>query len=171
LNRRGFIKLAGLTTVGLGWCLLRPTPAVSALKIGDTLPKADLLDRNGQRVSLPGDLRGRVGLLHFWASWCPYCLKEILAIESLYQTYKHKSFSPHSINVGETAAAVEAFLAHSRISYSIVLDKHSSLARQYGVTGIPTTLIVGRDGLIRFKILGEIPKDNLAKLVSPLLAL
>jgi cytochrome c biogenesis protein CcmG, thiol:disulfide interchange protein DsbE len=171
LTRRDFLKgllivigSLGLNLNGLLW------PAEGALKIGDIPPRTDLLDLKGQKVSLPGDFKGQVGLLHFWASWCPYCRKEFMAIESLFQQYKNKGFRPYSINVGENTVAIEAYLVNLKVSYSIPLDADSSTARRYGITGIPTTLIVDRGGLIRHKILGEINQDGLHKLVSTLMA-
>jgi thiol-disulfide isomerase/thioredoxin len=126
--------------------------AEAALKVGDPPPQAVLFDRKGFKVTLPGDLEGGVGLLHFWASWCPFCLKEFLAIESLYPMYKNKGFRPYSINVGDNLVAVEAYISNIRVSYSIPLDSDSSTAKKHGITGIPTTIITGRDGLIRFKV-------------------
>jgi thiol-disulfide isomerase/thioredoxin len=143
--------------------------AEGAVKIGDVPPRADLLDLKGRKVSLPDDLKGRVGLLHFWASWCPYCRKEFMAIESLFQQFKSKGFLPYSINVGENTVAVEAYLATLKVTYSIPLDADSSTAKRYGITGIPTTLIVDRGGLIRLRILGEINKDELIKRVAALM--
>ena len=169
--RRDFLKglliVLGSLGLNLNWLLW---PAEGALKIGDMPPRTDLLDLKGQKVSLPGDFKGQVGLLHFWASWCPYCRKEFMAIESLFQQYKNKGFRPYSINVGENTVAVEAYLVNLKVSYSIPLDADSSTARRYGITGIPTTLIVDRGGLIRFKILGEINQEGLHKLVSTLMA-
>jgi cytochrome c biogenesis protein CcmG/thiol:disulfide interchange protein DsbE len=171
LIRRDFLKglliVLGSLGLNLNWLFW---PAEGALKIGDIPPRADLLDLKGQKVSLPGAFKGQVGLLHFWASWCPYCRKEFMAIESLFQQYKNKGFRPYSINVGENAVAVEAYLVNLKVSYSIPLDADSSTARRYGITGIPTTLIVDRGGLIRSKILGEINPDGLHKLVSTLMA-
>lgn len=66
--------------------------------------------------------------------------------------------------------AVEAYISNIRVSYSIPLDSDSSTAKKYGINGIPTTIITGRDGLIRFKVLGEINREGLQKLLSPLLA-
>jgi cytochrome c biogenesis protein CcmG, thiol:disulfide interchange protein DsbE len=171
LVRRDFLKglLIVLGSLGLNLNCL-PLQAEGALKIGEAPPRADLLDLKGQKVSLPGDFKGQVGLLHFWASWCPYCRKEIMAIESLFQQFKNKGFRPFSINVGENPVAIEAYLVNLKVSYSIPLDADSVAAKRYRITGIPTTLIVDRGGLIRFKILGEINQAGLHKLVSTLMA-
>ncbi len=166
-NRRDFFQRVCRTIAGAGLVLLgSPKLVVAALKVGDPLPPVTLKDLRGRKVSLPGDFRGQVGLIHFWASWCPYCVKEFKAIEALYQLYKTRGFLPYSINVGDTPVAAEAYIAPLGISYPIPLDGGSSVARLYGITGIPTTLLVDRTGLIRHKILGEINQDGLKKLVS-----
>ncbi|MBI5585131.1 MAG: TlpA family protein disulfide reductase [Deltaproteobacteria bacterium] len=170
-TRREFIRGGLLAAIVPALTFLGPSrKAEAALKVGDLLPQAVLLDRQGLKVTLPGDLKGGVGLLHFWASWCPYCLKEIMAVEALYQSYKSKGFRPYSINVGENLSAVEAYISSIRVSYSIPLDTDSSTAKKYGITGIPTTFITDRGGLIRYRILGEINKEGLHKLISALLA-
>jgi thiol-disulfide isomerase/thioredoxin len=162
--------MRGILLTAIAPVLWPSRKAEAALKVGDMLPKALLFDRRGLKVNLPGDLKGGVGLLHFWATWCPYCLKEIMAIESLYQLYRNQGFRPYSVNVGENLAAVEAYISSIRVSYAILLDPDSSTAKKYGIPGIPTTIITGRDGLIRFKVLGEMNREGLRKLLSPLLA-
>jgi thiol-disulfide isomerase/thioredoxin len=170
-NRRAFIKGAFRATGGLCLGLLTPSrQAEAALKIGDPLPPAVLFDRRGFKVTLPAELKGGVGLLHFWASWCPFCLKEIMAIEGLYQSYKSKGFRPYSINVGENLAALEAYISSIRVTYPILLDADSSTAKKLGITGIPTTFITDRGGAVRYKVLGEIHREGLHKLVSAILA-
>lgn len=169
-NRREFFKRVCRTVAGAILGLLNPPhPALAALRVGDPLPPVTLKDLRGRQVSLPGDFLGQVGLIHFWASWCPFCVKEFKAIEALYQLYRTRGFRPFSVNVGDTPVAAEAYIAPLGISYPIPLDVRSSVARLYGITGIPTTLLVGRTGLIRYKILGEINQDGLKKLVSVLL--
>jgi cytochrome c biogenesis protein CcmG, thiol:disulfide interchange protein DsbE len=168
-GRRGFFKILPTLAIGLGLPLFwRATKAEANLKIGDSPPKAALSDLAGKKWVLPNALKGKVGLIHFWASWCPYCLKEMMGIEANYQPDKGKGFMPFSINVGESSQAAEAYLASIKVSYPILLDPNSAVAKQYGITGIPTTLITDRENVIRFKILGEITKDGIRRLISTL---
>jgi thiol-disulfide isomerase/thioredoxin len=128
-----------------------------------------LPDLKGNLVSLPDGFKGKIVLIHFWASWCPYCIKEMVAIESLVLKFKGKGLAPFSINVGDRKVVAETYVAPLKISYSILLDPKSLTARKYGVTGIPTTFILDRQGILRFKIPGEIDQKGLDRLLAKLL--
>jgi peroxiredoxin len=140
--------------------------AAAALKIGDTFPKIAVSDRQGKPVALPDDFRGKVALIHFWATWCPFCIKEIQALESIYGVYREKGLVPFSVNVGEDNQTIAAFLKNETATYPILMDRNSEAARQCGVTGLPTTFICDRNGVIKFKIIGEINKNGLERLLA-----
>jgi len=142
--------------------------ADAALKTGDAFPKTAVSDRQGKPVALPDDFKGKVVLIHFWATWCPFCIKEIRALESMYGLYRDKGLMPFSVNVGEDNQTIAAFLKNETISYPILMDPNSEAARQCGVTGLPTTFICDRNGLIKFKIIGEITKSGLERLLASL---
>jgi peroxiredoxin len=142
--------------------------ADAALKIGDAFPKTAVADRQGKPVALPDDFKGKVVLIHFWATWCPFCIKEIRALESLYGSYREKGFLPLSVNVGEDSQTISSFLKNEPISYRVLMDRNSEAARQCGVTGLPTTFICDRNGVIKYKIIGEINKSGLERLLATL---
>ncbi len=143
--------------------------AQAALKSGDRFPKIAVTDGQGKPVSLPDDFKGQVVLIHFWATWCPFCIKEIRALESLYGSYREKGFLPLSVNVGEDSQTISSFLKNEPISYRLLMDRNSEAARQAGVTGLPTTFICDRNGIVKFKIIGEINKSGLERLLATLL--
>ena len=140
--------------------------ADAALKIGDAFPNAVVSDRQGKPVALPDDFKGRVVLIHFWATWCPFCIKEIRALESIYGIYKDWGLVPCSVNVGEDNQTIAAFLKNETVTYPILMDRNSEAARQCGVTGLPTTFICDRNGVIKYKIIGEINKSGLERLLA-----
>ena len=142
--------------------------AAAALKIGDAFPKTAVSDRQGKPVVLPDDFTGKVVLIHYWATWCPFCIKEIRALESLYGSYREKGFLPLSVNVGEDSQTIASFLKNEPISYRVLMDRNSEAARQCGVTGLPTTFICDRNGVIKFKVIGEINKSGLERLLATL---
>jgi thiol-disulfide isomerase/thioredoxin len=110
-----------------------------------------------------------VVVVHFWASWCPPCLREIDALESLSGEYRERGFAPVSVNVGETPAAVTDSLGHRKVTYPILLDPESATSRLYGVVGLPTTFVLDRTGSVAVKVLGEIDRDGLRRVLSGLL--
>jgi cytochrome c biogenesis protein CcmG, thiol:disulfide interchange protein DsbE len=140
----------------------------TALKIGDPFPKFSLADLQGAQVTLPDDAAGKIAVIHFWASWCPLCIREMNAMQAVWETYREKGMIAYSIDVGETAEAARAYLQKTDAKYTIPLDTTSTVARQCGVNSIPTTFICDRSGKIRYKILGEINRTGLEKLVSTL---
>jgi cytochrome c biogenesis protein CcmG, thiol:disulfide interchange protein DsbE len=143
--------------------------AEAALKGGDALPKITLPDLKGTKVTLPDDFKGKVLVIHFWASWCPYCVKEIRAIEALHKKYGEKDMVPFSINVGESREVIDKYLASLEFSYTILLDPDLRVAKQYGVTGVPMTLVADRNGVLMYKIFGEITGPGLKKILSSII--
>jgi peroxiredoxin len=144
----------------------RVPTADAALRIGDAFPNTAISNRQGKPVVLPDEVTGQVVLIHFWATWCPFCIKEIRALESIYGSYREKGFAAFSVNVGEDDQTIAAFLKNETISYPILMDRDSEAARQCGVTGLPTTFICDRNGVIKFKIIGEITKSGLERLLG-----
>ncbi|MGO9380367.1 MAG: peroxiredoxin family protein [Dissulfurispiraceae bacterium] len=139
--------------------------ASAAIKSGDTPPAVTLQNIKGGSITLPTDFKGKIIVIHFWASTCPYCLKEMLAIESLNNEYKAKGIAPFSINVGQSKETAEAYIAKGKITYPILLDPVSSTARLYGVTVIPMTFIIDIKGVVRYRIMGEINRNGLDRLL------
>ena len=142
--------------------------AAAALKSGDAFPKTTVSDRQGKPVALPDDFKGKVVLIHFWATWCPFCIKEIRALESIYGAYREKGLMSISVNVGEDNQTIASFLKSETVTYLILMDRNSEAARQCGVTGLPTTFICDRSGVIKYKIIGEINKSGLERLLATL---
>jgi peroxiredoxin len=170
LGRRGVAKPSLLSVLVLLVLAALPVQALQAATgVGNILPPATLTDLKGTEVRIPSDFRGKVLLIHFFATWCTYCPKEIAALESLYGKYGDKGLVPCSIDVGESKEKVASFAGSQRISYTLLLDPSSSVAKQYGVTGIPTTYVLDRTGIVRFRIIGEITLEGLEKILRTLL--
>ncbi|MBC8018419.1 MAG: TlpA family protein disulfide reductase [Verrucomicrobia bacterium] len=147
-------------------------PAVSAkvpLRTGDAPPQVSLEDLGGRSLRIPDDVRGKVVILHFWASGCSSCREEMPAMESLIARYGKRGLTILAINVGQRKDTVKAFVEGLKVSYPILLDPYKNMAREYGVADMPRTCILDRNGLIRYKIIGGASKESLNKLVHSLL--
>src|SRR5687768_9279585 len=108
-----------------------------------TLPTVD-----GQQVSLEA-YRGKVVFLNFWATWCIPCREEMPALERLHQTYhQSQDFAVISIDYKESAEQVKAFFQKHALSFPALLDESGSVSRDYLVSGMPTTYLIGRDGML-----------------------
>jgi len=121
---------------------------------GDRAPEFGLPAFNGQQVSL-SDFRGRVVMVHFWATWCPPCVEELPTLAKLSQELTGTDFEMLAVSVDEGgAAAVTPFLQKNGLSLPVLLDPDRSVARKYGTYKFPETYLVDRQGIVRDKIIG-----------------
>ena len=137
----------------------QPAPALR-------LPKAD-----GAAVSL-ADNRGKVVLVDFWASWCGPCKASFPALDALYQELRDRGFEVIAVNVDQRRADANAFLADKPHTMSVVFDPEGTAPSAYGVTGMPTSFLIGRDGRVRFVHIGYTSKtvDAYRREIEQLLA-
>ncbi len=139
------------------------------LAIGKIPPNISLKDLSGNNVVIPADLKGKVTLIHFWVSSCSYCVTEMCTLESYYRKHHDKGIIAFSINAGEDRKSAIRYISKLKISYPILLDHDLSVTKQYGVVGVPTTYILDREGVLRFKFAGEISAFKLDEAVKTLL--
>ncbi len=103
-----------------------------------------LRDMSGVDWSLK-DLRGKVVLVNFWATWCPPCRKEMPDMEALYQRFAPRGLVILGIS-DEEAPTVQKFLAEQKYTYPILLDPGRKINQLFAVDGIPKSFLYGRDG-------------------------
>ena len=93
--------------------------------------------------------RGKVVVVSFWATWCPYCLKELPILEGIQQTAGTDKVQVIAINTEERDVFRKVSRALSKLTLGMSYDPGKKSAAVYGVSGIPHLLIIGRDGRIR----------------------
>jgi cytochrome c biogenesis protein CcmG/thiol:disulfide interchange protein DsbE len=127
---------------------------------GFLAPQFALSDLSGKMVSLR-DLRGKVILLNFWASWCGPCRAEIPALERLYQKRKDRGFEIMAVNTERSSASqIASFAQKFGMSFPILLNPQGDMGNNYWVRAIPTSFLVDKKGVIRWKIVGGREWDN-----------
>ncbi len=126
------------------------------LGVGYRPPDFSVRDLSGQPQSL-SQYRGKVVVLHFWASWCPYCRQEIPELTTLHQDWAGKGVRVLTISIDQDVAKLKQYLAQSPVPYPVIADLQAdpSVADQYGVSGIPVTYVLTRDGLIASRLNGS----------------
>ena len=111
-----------------------------------------LPDSTGKNVSLKEVVpANKATLLVFWATWCPYCVKEIPDLKKMNAAYKDKGLKVLAIDLGESAAKVQAYAKENGLDYTILLDKENKVASQYGVMGIPTSILIDSRNTIQYR--------------------
>jgi thiol-disulfide isomerase/thioredoxin len=92
------------------------------------------------------DLYGRVVLVNFWASWCAECRPEMPLFERLQQDFAAQGLTVLGINFREDTQRMQQYARDLGLTFALVLDPQGEISRAYGVIGLPTTFLVGRDG-------------------------
>jgi peroxiredoxin len=103
------------------------------------------------------DLRGKVVVLNFWASWCPPCLEETQSLNHLQQDIAAKGGVVLGMSVDEDQAAYEKFLVDNHVVFPTYRDASKKSAAEYGTSMFPETFLIDREGRLARKIVG--PQD------------
>ncbi|WP_455377779.1 redoxin domain-containing protein [Petrachloros mirabilis] len=121
---------------------------------GDEAPNFQLRDMNGRVVAL-SDLRGKVVLLNFWATWCGPCRVEMPAMEELYRRYPRKDFEILAVSTDPQGTAVtRPFQEEHHLTFPILHDADFRVGLIYGARTLPMTFMVDREGIVRQQIFG-----------------
>lgn len=157
--------LVGSPTVGLAPGNVAPELAVK----GPGGAPAPLLDLSGKPVRL-ADLRGRLVLLNFWATWCPPCQSETPILRDLDAAYRSRGLSIVGVAVQETTPSdVAAYAAKYGLTYTIAFDAAADVFHAYRVFALPTQVLIGPDGRILKEINGPLSDADGKSLIDPLL--
>ena len=165
-------KTAGRLIPALALLLIlqaAPCTAGAALRIGDLLPPLTLSSVNGTVIRIPESLSGKVVIVHFWQIGCSSCRLEMPVMDQLYGKYRRKGLEIVAINIGQKKEAVRSFASDLKVSYPILIDADARSALLYGVTDVPRTYVIDRNGIVRYRILGGAAPEMLKKLVLSLL--
>jgi thiol-disulfide isomerase/thioredoxin len=135
-------------------------------------PPAWVSDLDQPAPDLPdlAALKGRVVLVNFWASWCPYCRHEMPAMEAYYRAHRAQGFAIVAYSLDKTQQEVDAFMRREGYSFPAQLAPAGAEAAFGGVDRLPTSFVIDRNGHIRHKVSGQWHTGRLDALISPLLA-
>jgi len=122
-------------------------------------PAFTLQSVDGKTVSL-AQYKGDVVMINFWASWCGPCRQEMPLLDDIYKQYKDMGFVLLGVNVEPDPHNANAWLSKTPVSYPILYDPKSQVSQLYSVQAMPTTVIVDRQGVVRFVHNGYLPGDE-----------
>jgi peroxiredoxin len=146
------------------------TPGPAAPLIDHYAPNATLLDLRNNRVML-SSWRGKVVVLNFWYVACQPCQSEMPALQRMYDSDYSRGLIVVGINTSDDAASISHFVKARGITYPILRDIGQRTTIEYRVVDTPTSFIIDRQGVIRFKVLGPLEQatfsQNITHLLSP----
>jgi len=151
LNRR---RLAWLPLLYCVLSLLAGTAA--AREVSGPAPDFTLQSRSGENLKL-SEFRGEVVMINFWASWCGPCRQEMPLLDELYRRYHPMGFTILGINVEQERENALRLLEEIPVSFPILFDSDNRVAERYALSAMPSTVMVDRDGNLRFVHLGYLP--------------
>ena len=142
--------------------------STTLVKSGDTAPDFTVEMVDGSSVTL-GDLKGKVVLLNFWATWCPPCRKEMTRVgKDIIERFAGRDFVFLPVSRGETRETVAAFREKMGYTFPMGLDPEQKIYRLYASNYIPRNFLIGKDGKVISATIGyEAPEfDELILLIE-----
>ncbi|MCI5139804.1 MAG: TlpA family protein disulfide reductase [Candidatus Electrothrix sp. AR1] len=142
-----------------------PTPRVITMQpygppvAGNPAPDFTLVDIEGRTWTL-SELKGQVVFLNFWATWCPPCISEMPAMQNLYNTLPQDQFKMLAVLYSDEAGNAKEFAKKLDITLPILVDEGNQVGMNYGLTGVPETFILDKEGIIREKVKGPAEWDS-----------
>jgi len=133
--------------------------ALALPALADPAPDFTLKSNSGENVRL-AELRGKVVMLNFWASWCGPCRQEMPLLDGLYKRYNPAGFEYLGINVEEDNTDALKLINDLGVSFPILFDPESKASELYRVDAMPTTVLIDKKGQIRYLNRGYKPGDE-----------
>jgi thiol-disulfide isomerase/thioredoxin len=141
-------KITGTFLLTLAF-LIGASFSAYAASVSGPAPNFTLKSLDGPNVKL-SELRGNVVLLNFWASWCGPCREEMPLLNKIHKKYEPLGFTVLGVNVEEQSDAAKKFIAQRPVDFPILLDNKNKVSKLYDVIAMPTTVVIDRDGNMRF---------------------
>lgn len=143
-----------LVVIGGGAYIYLNMPSTTAVVAGDAAPDFSLEDTEGNIVTL-SELRGKVVMVNFWATWCPPCKEEMPSMDRLNKFMAEEDFVMLAINAEKNGkSVVPEFLEKNPYDFTVLYDDEGTVQQQYGVYKFPESFIIHKDGTIDQKVIG-----------------
>jgi peroxiredoxin len=154
------LRLSIVLAFALSLITCQNKAAKVVLNAGDKAPLFSLKDMNGKNWSLD-ELKGKVVLVNFWASWCPPCRVEMPSMQNLLLKMKNnKDFIILTILYSDDPTTALKYMKENKLTLTVLLNKSLTVSKMFGVTGVPETYIIDKKGILRRKIIGPINFDT-----------
>ena len=138
-----------------------PVPSDFVSLVGDPAPDFSLTGLDGTKHQLT-DYKGRVTFVNFWATWCGPCQVELPTLEKFVAQQGDKGAMVLAVNAGETTDQINTYFKQNDISgLNVLLDSNIEVYTAYGINALPTTFIVDKEGVIRYRHFGMLREEDI----------
>jgi thiol-disulfide isomerase/thioredoxin len=169
-NRRStWLAAAGVTagwlfSAGVAPDALADADAFTAMKISRSqavteAPVFHLKTLDGQEID-SGSLRGKVVVLNFWATWCGPCKEEMPSLERLRRSFDPKQVVLLAVTTDLERTGIRAFMKQLDLTFPVLMDEDRDVSTMFMVRGLPTTVLIGRDGALVGRAVGPRAWDS-----------
>jgi len=134
--------------------------------VGSKAPDFELTNLANESIKL-SELRGKIVVINFWATWCEPCKVEMPFFEELFRN-SQSTVEILAVNFDESPQQVEQFVNEYKLSFPVLLDPGGTVQNSYRVRGYPTTFVVDEAGLIQFHHIGLITESQLEQYLTQL---
>ena len=130
------------------------TLLLGAANPGQPAPALNATSSRAEPISLER-LRGRVVVVDFWASWCEPCRRAFPTLDALARRHAASGLTVIGVSVDDEAASFQRFVRELRPSFPVVHDATHQIAERWSPPAMPTTYVIGRDGVVAAVLVGE----------------
>jgi len=140
-------------------------PEAGVVEISGPLPDLSGPALTGGRVD-PGDYRGKVVVVNFWANWCAPCRQEQPDLQATWERLGGEDVAFIGVNYRDDENAARAYVDEFAVTYPSIIDKPGRILGELGIPGLPSTVIADANGNLRYRILGTVNAELLRELID-----
>ena len=135
--------------LGLVFGVFVATSLAASDLAGQSAPDFALKSSNGENLRL-SEYRGDVVMVNFWATWCGPCRQEMPLLDELYTRYERVGFSLLGVNIDDNSSKAMNMVAELGVSFPVLFDSRKEVSKLYEVDAMPVTLLIDREGTVRY---------------------
>jgi peroxiredoxin len=142
------MKIKNLT-LGLLVSMMAATSLASSSLEGRAAPDFALKSSTGENLRL-SEYRGEVVMVNFWATWCGPCRQEMPLLDELYQRYQRVGFNLLGVNIDDDSRRAMQMISELGVNFPVLFDARKEVSKLYEVEAMPVTVLIDREGNVRF---------------------
>jgi len=135
--------------LGFGFSLFAATSLAASDLVGQSAPDFALKSSSGENLRL-SEYRGDVVMVNFWATWCGPCRQEMPLLDQLYSRYQRVGFSLLGVNIDDDSSKAMNMVSELGVSFPVLFDARKDVSRLYKVDAMPVTVLIDREGMVRY---------------------